>query len=119
MASAKCVYKDVMTAQEISACRDATAAPAENRRPAAGAPKSAAYREVELQMARDNEARRAKAEKANRPRLPVVGMSETEARQLPYPWGNPSMINKSTNGDGAHEQWVFPGRKYLYSRTAC
>jgi len=43
----------------------------------------------------------------------AVGM--TTEQVLQSSWGKPLHINRTTNANGTHEQWVYPGgRNYLY-----
>lgn len=43
---------------------------------------------------------------------PEIGMSETDVKLSS--WGSPDEINKTTTGNGVHEQWVYGGGRYIY-----
>ena len=45
---------------------------------------------------------------------PGLGMRDEEVRAS---WGPPIRINRSVGSWGVHEQWVYPGRNYLYFKN--
>ena len=44
---------------------------------------------------------------------PYIGMTAEEVRTKST-WGNPEDINTTTTAGGTHEQWCYPGFKYIY-----
>lgn len=51
----------------------------------------------------------------NRPVDPRLGMPRIAAENLS--WGHPSTINTDSTVGGVSEQWVYPGKGYLYFRN--
>lgn len=103
--AADCVWKDEMSVAEITACRDAGAEPP--NAPAPSAKEQALLAESAQRQREENQRWIQRQRDAARPKAPVVGMSAADAMALPFPWGKPAKVNKTTTARGIQEQWVY------------
>ena len=111
--AADCIYKDVMTEAEISACRDAL--PAKTTRP--NVPTGRVFKDP-TEVYRTPIPAAAPVEPKNQiPQLdPKIGMTAAEAKLSLADWCFQPKVNRTTNALGVSEQWVCAGHRYLYFR---